>query len=247
MVEKLSSARTISAASFATLVPVPIATPMALCCSAGASLTPSPVMAGISPSCCNIFTNFCLSAGCARQNTMLSRLSISSCSSSSFRKNSLPSKALRVEGSASASKIFTSLAMAIAVSRASPVIIITRMPAWEHSRMLAGTSGRAGSLIPTIPTRVNPLSMSLYFDESFKSGWAVASIPSNLSKLLSSFDSSFTAKAKHRSGRTAISVIFASIDRLSDPVSFTTLPSLIFTCVQRSNTILGAPFTRSRF
>lgn len=41
MVAKLSSARIMSAASLATSVPViPIATPMAACCSAGASFTP---------------------------------------------------------------------------------------------------------------------------------------------------------------------------------------------------------------
>jgi hypothetical protein len=48
---KLSSMRTSSAASLATSVPVrPIAMPMSACLSAGASLTPSPVIATISPS-----------------------------------------------------------------------------------------------------------------------------------------------------------------------------------------------------
>ena len=43
---KLSSVRVISAASLVTSVPVmPIATPMSACFSAGASLTPSPVIA----------------------------------------------------------------------------------------------------------------------------------------------------------------------------------------------------------
>ena len=48
MVAKLSSARIMSAASLVTSVPVmPIATPMSADFSAGASLTPSPVMATI--------------------------------------------------------------------------------------------------------------------------------------------------------------------------------------------------------
>ena len=51
IVAKLSSARIMSAASLATSVPVmPIATPMSAALSAGASLTPSPVIATIRPS-----------------------------------------------------------------------------------------------------------------------------------------------------------------------------------------------------
>ena len=50
IVAKLSSARTISAACLATSVPVmPIATPMSAAFSAGASLTPSPVIATTAP------------------------------------------------------------------------------------------------------------------------------------------------------------------------------------------------------
>ena len=48
MFEKLSSTRTISEASFATSVPViPIAIPISALFNAGASLTPSPVIATI--------------------------------------------------------------------------------------------------------------------------------------------------------------------------------------------------------
>ena len=50
IVEKLSSSRIISAAFFATSVPVmPIAQPISAALSAGASFTPSPVIATISP------------------------------------------------------------------------------------------------------------------------------------------------------------------------------------------------------
>mmetsp|Transcript_24043 Transcript_24043/g.27011 ORF Transcript_24043/g.27011 Transcript_24043/m.27011 type:complete len:242 (-) Transcript_24043:138-863(-) len=231
IVEKLSSARTMSAASLDTSVPViPMATPIAACWSAGASLTPSPVIAGISFRLCNIFTSFCLSAGSARQNTIFPDFNNSSCSSSFFSKNSRPSYALIPV--AFSLKMFTSLAIATAVSLASPVIIITRIPASVHSFMLSATSGRAGSLIPTIPTNVKPLSISLYVAASDNNG-CLATSPSFSSwkscKLLSSSFFSFTANAKHRNGLTANSVVFSSMDRRRSPVSLATVPSRNFT------------------
>jgi len=58
---KLSSVRTIVAASFETSVPLmPIAIPMSARLRAGASLTPSPVTATISPSSLSIFTSLSL-------------------------------------------------------------------------------------------------------------------------------------------------------------------------------------------
>ena len=67
IVAKLSSASTMSAASFETSVPVmPIATPMSAVFSAGASLTPSPVMATIAPSRCSAFTIRSLCSGLTR-------------------------------------------------------------------------------------------------------------------------------------------------------------------------------------
>ena len=53
IVAKLSSVRIILAASLETSLPViPIATPISLCFKAGASLTPSPVIATIAPRAC---------------------------------------------------------------------------------------------------------------------------------------------------------------------------------------------------
>ena len=64
IVAKLSSASTIAAASFATSVPViPIATPTSACLSAGASFTPSPVIATILPFRCHAFTIRILCSG----------------------------------------------------------------------------------------------------------------------------------------------------------------------------------------
>lgn len=45
-----------------------------------------------------------------------------------------------------------SRAIASAVGCVSPVIIITRMPAVVQSAMAGATSGRAGSLMPQMPT-----------------------------------------------------------------------------------------------
>ena len=61
MVAKLSSCRSISADSFATSVPLPMATPIAAFLSAGASLTPSPVMDATLPVCLRASTmrTFC--------------------------------------------------------------------------------------------------------------------------------------------------------------------------------------------
>mmetsp|Transcript_34918 Transcript_34918/g.84503 ORF Transcript_34918/g.84503 Transcript_34918/m.84503 type:complete len:210 (-) Transcript_34918:2077-2706(-) len=209
MVEKLSSANTISDASLDTSVPVPMATPIAACWSAGASLTPSPVIAGISLRLCSIWTNRCLSAGSALQKTILSFFKISNCSSSDFKKNSRPSNALSESLDASPSKMLTSLAIAIAVSRASPVIIMTRIPALVHRVMLSATSGRAGSLIPTMPTSVSPLSISLYLEGSFSNGCFEASCPSNRPSDLPKSLPSLTASARHRNGRCASSAIFS--------------------------------------
>jgi hypothetical protein len=67
IVAKLSSARIIFAASFDTSVPViPIAMPMSARFSAGASLTPSPVIATMLPSACSASTMRSLCSGATR-------------------------------------------------------------------------------------------------------------------------------------------------------------------------------------
>jgi hypothetical protein len=67
MEAKLSSARIMSATAFATSVPViPIAMPMSADFRAGASLTPSPVMATTAPWRCSAFTIRSLRSGLTR-------------------------------------------------------------------------------------------------------------------------------------------------------------------------------------
>ena len=70
MVAKLSSASTISAASLAASVPLwPMATPTLARLSAGASLTPSPVIDTTAPSACNASTSLSLCSGLVRAKT----------------------------------------------------------------------------------------------------------------------------------------------------------------------------------
>ena len=67
IVAKLSSVNTISAAPFATSVPViPMAQPTSLAFNAGASLTPSPVIATTAPVRCQDLTIRILSSGVTR-------------------------------------------------------------------------------------------------------------------------------------------------------------------------------------
>ena len=60
---------TMSAASTATSVPVPIATPMSAWASAGESFTPSPTIATMCPLLCNSFTLPTFSSGSVSANT----------------------------------------------------------------------------------------------------------------------------------------------------------------------------------
>ena len=67
MEAKLSSSSVTAAASLLTSVPeMPIAIPTSAFFNAGASLTPSPVMATTSPRCCQAPTTRSLSAGDTR-------------------------------------------------------------------------------------------------------------------------------------------------------------------------------------
>ena len=70
MVAKWSSARIMRAASLVTSVPAtPMATPMSAAFSAGASLTPSPVIATTLPLACSARTMRSLCLGATRANT----------------------------------------------------------------------------------------------------------------------------------------------------------------------------------
>ena len=90
IVAKLSSVRIITAASFETSVPVmPIATPMSAFFSAGASFTPSPVIATMLPLRLRMSTRWTLSSGATRAMTPISSIRASA-SSSLHGANSAP-------------------------------------------------------------------------------------------------------------------------------------------------------------
>ena len=151
---KLSSVSVSAAASLATSVPVmPIAMPMSAFLSAGASLTPSPVIATTWPWACSAVTTRSLCEGETRAKTVMSSSARSS-SASSIASSSAP------ETTRPCCRSPISRAIASAVTGWSPVIITTRMPAVSQVRIAAVASGRGGSSMPTSPRNVSPDSAS---------------------------------------------------------------------------------------
>mmetsp|Transcript_18815 Transcript_18815/g.49881 ORF Transcript_18815/g.49881 Transcript_18815/m.49881 type:complete len:258 (-) Transcript_18815:1472-2245(-) len=229
MLEKLSSARTMSAASLATSVPaMPMAMPMSACFRAGASFTPSPVMAAISPSCFKIFTIICLWRGSVRENTapsvprlatiLLSRasFSFSGRSSNSFPVKEQPSWLPPLD------RIPRFLEIASAVSLLSPVIMITLMPAWPQAAMADLHSGRGGSRIPTSPRNVMLLSNLTKLAGSASSAWSGCDGPLYV---LSSVRLSRMAKPMVRRALVAMPWISAVIAVRQASVRSLTVPS----------------------
>ena len=216
---KLSSASTISAASLVASVPLmPMATPTSARFKAGASLTPSPVMATTSPLACRAVTRRSLCSGLVRANTTVSRTSSCSCpsvaASSSLPVTARPSLLMPI-----------SRAMALAVPAWSPVIITTRMPACRQLRIASIASGRGGSMMPTRPRKT----MS-----ACTSSMARVSVPSSASR---------RAAASTRSPSAPRLSIRSSQKSRS---SGTTEPSASSWCVLQSSSRSGAPLSRMR-
>ena len=121
IVAKLSSVRIITAACFETSVPVmPIAMPMSAFLRAGASFTPSPVMATTWPFLRRMSTRWTLSSGETRAMTPMSSI-WRIASSSLMARNSAPVMARP--------SMPSWRAIASAVTAWSPVIMRTWMPA----------------------------------------------------------------------------------------------------------------------
>mmetsp|Transcript_35500 Transcript_35500/g.71063 ORF Transcript_35500/g.71063 Transcript_35500/m.71063 type:complete len:207 (-) Transcript_35500:118-738(-) len=164
IVVKLSSASTILDAPCATAVPDPIATPMSAALSAGASLTPSPVMAATSPgpplssASWRRSTMCCLWMGSVREKSD-APCTAASCSAADIAPNSRPVKDLPARSSSSANTPILRQ-MLSAVFWLSPVMTMTRIPAARHVSMAGRTSTRGGSRIPTRPTNVMSASSS---------------------------------------------------------------------------------------
>ena len=155
MEPKLSSRRTMSDASFATSVPMrPIETPRSAATRDGASLTPSPVIAIISPFFLYAVMMRSLCSGVMRANTLTVRIFSASCRSERVSISSPVSIVLP------ALNIPASVAIACAVTLWSPVIMTTRIPAAIARRIASGTSGRSASFMPRNPTNTR-FTMSL--------------------------------------------------------------------------------------
>mmetsp|Transcript_27883 Transcript_27883/g.61175 ORF Transcript_27883/g.61175 Transcript_27883/m.61175 type:complete len:325 (+) Transcript_27883:1066-2040(+) len=187
-VAKLSSASTISAALRATAVPEPMATPISARMRAGASFTPSPVIATTWPWLRSSSTSLSLCRGSTRLSTsMVSEAR--TWSSGRRHSNSAPvyatppskqprstwstSSMCRVSGMppdcAPASPLAapppgasrpSCRATASAVALLSPVTMTTLMPAALQVSRAARHSGRGGSCNPTMPSSVRPLASS---------------------------------------------------------------------------------------
>jgi hypothetical protein len=147
---KLSSVKIISAASFVTSVPViHIHTHISAALIDGASFTPSHVIATTFHPSLNIFTISCLSDGLtlAITHTLLNNAALFldfSKSSHDITSHWIPN----------------SLAIADAVTKLSPVIIITRIHALLQRSIESFTSQRGGSIIACNPTNVRFFSSS---------------------------------------------------------------------------------------
>mmetsp|Transcript_15108 Transcript_15108/g.64694 ORF Transcript_15108/g.64694 Transcript_15108/m.64694 type:complete len:400 (-) Transcript_15108:1333-2532(-) len=248
MEEKLSSAKTISDASFATAVPVmPMAMPMSASFSAGASLTPSPVIATISPCSLSNRTMSCLCLGSAREHTTPpGDWSSAICFFLGSDANSRPVNERFLE-SDGFWKIPMSRQIASAVSWLSPVITTTLIPALAHSATAPATSGRGGSRKPAKPTNVSSDSIASYDDGSFNKAWpGCPTLPSYVSSTPRSLPD-FTANPNTRSAVLDIAVVWSTICFFAAGESGATDPSGICIFAHRSSTFSGAPLTNSAF
>ncbi len=147
------------AASRATSVPdAPMATPMSARRRAGASFTPSPVIATTWPSARSDSAMRSLVSGELRAITA-SRWSARRASrAGSVRASTCVPVATPCSGSTG---MPTCRAMAAAVRPLSPVTTSTRTPAWRHRSTAAAAEARGGSTSPTTPTRRSSRSASM--------------------------------------------------------------------------------------
>ncbi len=150
IVEKLLSSKISPDASFATSVPDPSATPMLAARSAGASFTPSPVIATISPCAWSMRTIRSLCSGSMRAKTVVWWSVFPISSSVAF---SMSEPCITISPSF---QIPDSSAIVRAVSGLSPVIMITRAPAFCAIDIDSFTSSRNGSCRIMKPQKISP-------------------------------------------------------------------------------------------
>eukprot|EP01136_Pigoraptor_vietnamica_P010644 Opistho-1_new@48534 len=237
---KLSSMRMMSDASLATDVPaMPIAKPTSARLRAGPSFVPSPVTATTSRLALSRLliapdTSVYLSFGDDRASTRRrGKISSNSC----CRMLPSLSRTLARNSGPSMTSSFPSLRMPHlrAIDRAvvtlSPVTMRTTIPACWHSWMARGTSGRTGSSMPTMHTRVRSVSArsassALQFVVGVKSRKASVSV--------------------RRPSFANVSMTPFSRRSFSSSPSGRRPPSVVITWVQRVSTISDAPLVKRR-
>ena len=154
IVIKLSSAKIMSAAFLATSVPFfPIAIPMSAFFNAGASFTPSPVIATTAPVFWKASTIRTLCSGDTLANTEYLEIFFSN-SIFEILSNSFP-----VIAKSLFPIIPNSFAIALAVKIWSPVIITVFIPAFLQFCTASFTPSLGGSIIPIKPTKIKFCSM----------------------------------------------------------------------------------------
>ena len=185
IVAKLSSVKTISADDLATSVPLlPMAQPISADDKAGASFTPSPVIATMCPCLLSALTIFTLCSGNTLAKTdTLDRARINSSSLKSSISSPVRTPPFAMDSSS---------ATAIAVLLWSPVIIITLIPAFLQSLTAPYASFRKGSESATMPMNVR-LSSLLSGEDVFLAATAITRLPflAKSSQLFLSFSLSF--------------------------------------------------------
>ena len=155
IVTKSSSVKIMSAAFFATSVPpLPMAIPISAFFNAGASFTPSPVIATIWPAFLKAFTILTLCSGVTLANTEYFIMFFSNSWSDIFSSSS-PATA-----KSPFLKIPSSFAIALAVCRWSPVIITVFIPAFLQVLTASFTPSLGGSIIPINPTNIKSFSIA---------------------------------------------------------------------------------------
>ena len=161
IVVKLSSSKITSATPLVTSVPLlPIPTPTFASLIAGASFTPSPVIATTLPVFCSAFTSCNLLSGLTLAKTeYLFAYFTNSFSLKLFNSDALMPSLLLVQ-------IPISLATESAVGKLSPVTIIGLILASKHVLIASLTLGLTGSFKPTKPTSTKSFS-SLKYSSSF--------------------------------------------------------------------------------
>mmetsp|Transcript_53708 Transcript_53708/g.112077 ORF Transcript_53708/g.112077 Transcript_53708/m.112077 type:complete len:216 (+) Transcript_53708:1593-2240(+) len=165
---------TMSAAARAASVDPCTAIPTSARFSAGASLTPSPVIAAVSPGPPSdsgswsrpTISRLCI--GSVREKSFAARTA-ARFSAGPIELNSRPVKD-RPAASSSGSKRPIMRQMVSAVWGLSPVMTMTRIPAPLHLAMAAFTSSRGGSRMPVTPMKVRSLSTSSNFLGSARRG-----------------------------------------------------------------------------